>query len=131
MSIDTGMSVASLQPLATKVQLRSIILETLRGKGPKPRKGYVDLQGVYHADQNKSRAHGERLGSHAYKLSFGTPDNPDLRFSFDIVVFQHQFHEPTWNSLQKGKEAFIAYFKSNFDAVVRVNDLIAQLVTGV
>lgn len=129
MHIDTGMSVASLQPLAAQVRLRTIILETLRGKGP--RRGYVDLQGVYHREQFKSRAHGERLGRQAYQLSFGTPQHPDLRFEFDIVVFQHQYHEPTWDSLQKGQEAFINYFETNFNAIVRVDDLVGHLVLGI
>lgn len=128
MSIDTGMSVASLQPLAAKVRLRTIILETLRGKGPKFKKGFTDLSGAYHANQNKSRAHGERLGRQAYKLEFGTPNNPDLRFEFDIVVFQHQFHDPTWQSLQKGQQAFIDFFEANFDRIVKVDDLVAELL---
>jgi len=130
MTVVTGMSVASLQPLAAQVRLQTIVLETLRGKGPKNRKGFTDLGGGYHANQSKSRAHGRRLGQRAYKLSFGTPRNPDLRFEFEIVVFQHEWHERTWKSLEKGKEAFVAHFETNFASVVRVDDLVSKLIFG-
>jgi len=128
MHIDTGMSVASLQPLAANVRLQTIIMETLRGRGP--RRGYVDINGTYHRDQFKSRAHGIRLGQSAYKLEFGTPQSPNLLFIFNIVVFQHQYHEPTWQSLEAGKQAFINHFEANFQSIVRVNDLVGQLVLG-
>ena len=128
MAIDTGMSVASLQPLGARVRLRTLILETLRGKGPKFKRGYTDLAGNYHPDQSKSRAHGERLGQKAYTLEFGTPSDTNLLFTFDIVVFQHQFHEPTWESLQKGEKAFIDYFEANFQSYINAQDLVVRLL---
>lgn len=133
MGIDTGMSVASLAPLAAKVRLKTLILETARGRGPnkgEARKGLTNLDGSYSSTRFKSRSEGQRLGKSAYTLSFGTPSAPDLQFRFDIVVFQHQFHEPNWDSLKKGEKAFVDFFESNFDAYIHVDDLISELTIG-
>jgi len=128
MKIDTGMSVASLAPLAAKVRLKTLILETARGRGP--RRGLTNLDGSYEPTRYKSKAEGQRLGQTAYTLSFGTPQAPSLEFRFDIVVFQHQFHEPTWQSLRKGEQAFVDYFEKNFDAYINADDLVRYLMIG-
>ena len=128
MKIDTGMSVASLAPLAARVRLKTLILETARGRGP--RKGLTNLDGSYEPTRYKSKAEGQRLGQTAYALEFGTPSAPNLEFKFDIVVFQHQFHEPTWQSLKNGEQAFINYFEQNFDSYVDADDLVRYLMLG-
>lgn len=120
-AVDTGMSKASLIPLAREVQLKTIIADAARGFGP--RKGYTDMSGTYHPDQVRSPEHGERLGQSAYTLEFGTPTNPELLFNFNIVVFQYFLHESlenyqnssNWKSLEKGKKAFLDYWNKNYD----------------
>lgn len=126
MHVDTGMSVASLAPLGAKVKLQSVILEMARGRGP--RLGYTDISGAYNPTQYKSIAHGKSLGSKAYQLEFGTPSEPNLLFIFDIVVFQHKFHEPTWDSIEAGKAAFLDYFNSNFASYIKVDTILGELL---
>lgn len=119
--VDTGMSAASLQPLAAEVGLRSQIIEALRGFGPK--RGHSNLDPPWDSNNApfKSRALGERLGRGAYKVTFGTPNRVSLLFEFEIVVFQHYLHEfglaehtsGPWDSLLKGSEAMMNYFRDN------------------
>lgn len=127
MAVDTGMSVASLQPLAAKVRLATVIREIARGKGPKrrspgdvPQAPFQDNFGPF-----RSRALGERLGRNAFELEFGTPRTPLLKFQFRIVILQHFLNDnglgnvanpPVWQSLEKGEAAFLDHFNREFAA---------------
>lgn len=139
-SVDTGMSMASLYPLATNVRMGNIINELSRGFGPKI--GHKNLTGKF-SDNNakyKSRELGRKLGRRAYNLEFGTPSNPELTFKFEIVVFQYfllenglGFDNPStvWDSLNKGKEAFIAYWEENASKYINTAKITNYFLTGV
>lgn len=133
--VDTGMSAASFIPLGTKVRMKTILTQSLRGHGPK--RGHSKLTGEF-ANNNadfKSRALGTELGKKAYHLSFGTPSIPKLSFDFKIVVFQYYLHETgkakgssdVWDSLEHGRVAFIDYFESNISNYI-VSRVIAELI---
>lgn len=132
--VDTGMSIASLRPLSKILTvgnvrlaniggLRSLTLANIEGT-PKP--GHRKLYGEW-ANNNaplKSAALGETLGQDAYTISFGSPGTPDLEFTFRIVVFQHFLNEfgygslPAFDSLEKGREAFLAYWDQNLESYI-------------
>ena len=130
-AVDTGMSMASLYPLATKVRLGTLIESLSHGFGPKI--GHKNLTGKFASNnaRYKSRELGKRLGNQAYKLSFGVPKNPELVFEFEIVVFQYFLHENglglnsnnIWNTLEKGKLAFVKYWEDNADKYIKVKDI--------
>jgi hypothetical protein len=139
MAIDTGMSMASLLPLAAKVRLASTIRATISGASAGPRTGYTDMNFTYHRNQRKSIAHGRRLGDKAYQLRFGSPSNPALVFEFDIVVLQHHLHESLanyrrskdWQSLERGREAFLATWNELLPVYINPAEINDWLITGV
>lgn len=115
--VDTGMSRASLLPLARAVRMLTVVRASINPKSA-PRKGYTPLDGSYNPTGVKSIAAGEKLGEKAYRLNFGSPKSPVFRFEFNIVVYQHWIHEvynadPNWKALEKGTAAFEAYLKDN------------------
>lgn len=128
--IDTGMSRASFQPLAVDIRFKTILRSLLRGnKGPK-------LSYDYQPGVKKSIDYGIELGQDAYKIDLGTRDNPSMLFEFRIVVFQHRIHEyaaldgPPWRSLDVGREAFINFWRGNFNSIVKPEDILSRLVRG-
>jgi hypothetical protein len=133
-AVDTGMSLASLQPLAAQVQMKTIIIATLRGIGPKAKPGHKNLPPEWSDNIGpfKSRALGARLGTKAFVIKWA----PDLCFKFKITVFQHMLHESVlnyiesknWQSLEAGKEAFIAAWKENIPKRLRASALWTELV---
>ncbi len=139
MSIDTGMSVASFEPLAAKVRLRSQIEQSLRGFGA--RRGHKKIKDARFTDNIgpfKSRALGQRLGEKAYELEFGSPVDPKFLFKFKIVVYQHYLQESTvnmnvsknWQSIEAGKKAFETFFNENASKFVTSEAIINWLRTG-
>jgi hypothetical protein len=133
--VDTGMSKASLIPLARAVRM---VAELQAGISPVrgPRKGYTDITGVYHPKQFKSVPHGIKLGQRAYKVSYGTPRRPVFRFHFEILVYQYLLHElgvvigtGPWNTLPIGSEAMMDYVQQN--AMDVMPDIPKYLVDGV
>lgn len=133
--VDTGMSMASMQPLAANVRLASFLQQSLSGKGF--RRGAYDINGQYRPDKNRSKAEGRRAGESAYELSFGTPKNTDLLFTFKIQVFQWKLHEVgegrgnkgAWRALEHGKRAFLDHFNSNFRIEVKPG-VVLDLLSG-
>lgn len=132
--VDTGMSIASLEPLAISVRLKTLITTALKGgySGSK----YYDFSGP--TDRAKSPQYGRELGQSAYVLSFGTPELPQLDFVFKIVVFQYYLHEfgyaiPStgiWNTLGKGKTAFLEFFTTNLHSYVHPKQIVKVLLHG-
>ncbi len=126
--IDTGMSMASLQPLASRVNIPLAISESLRGYGPRKYSPPDDWEGEGKGGV-KGPALGASLGQKAYIIEFGTPTNPHLSFRFDIVVFQHYLHEASenyaasvsqnWRSLEKARDAFLNHWNANINS--RIN----------
>ncbi len=138
-AIDTGMSMASLMPLAAKVRLASFLRSKISGMSKGHKKGYTDKNFQYHPDRNRSKTLGERLGSDAYNLSFGSPLSPDLTFSFDIVVLQYWLHESKsnysgsghWQSIKKGERVFLRTWKALYGIYVNPKDINTWILTGV
>lgn len=139
MSVDTGMSIASLQPLGAKVGFATLIRESLRGKGPK--RGHSKAHGAFSNNNApfKSRALGERLGRDAFDLEFGTPNVPVLKFTFKIVVLQHRLNDaglgnvpnpPMWRSIEKGTVAFKQFFNENLPRRLPGRAIARMLLTG-
>ncbi len=135
-AIDTGMSMASLLPLAAKVRLASTIASKISGASNGARGSYTSTR--YGYTGSKSVAHGKRLGKEAYKLSFGTPQNPKLHFEFDIVVLQHYLHESVgnyarshhWQSIKHGQDAFLSAWDILVDDYVNAREINNWLLTG-
>jgi hypothetical protein len=132
MHIDTGMSVASLYSLATKVQIGKVVLARAMGERKRgPTLSYEGMPGV-----RKSIPFGQRLGENAGRVEFGSPLAPILQFQFDIVVFQHEYHENglggdvPWNSLEIGKEAFLATWHKDFPTILTEHDILVWLFGG-
>jgi hypothetical protein len=137
--VDTGMSIASLYPLAAKVKFKT----TLNAISPSKRirKGHTKAYGDF-ANNNapfRSKALGERLGKDAYVFEFGTVDHPFLVFQFKIVVLQHFLNEqglgnvpspPVWQSLEAGREAFLDHWNSHKREVLDGKELLKYLTTG-
>lgn len=137
-SVDTGMSLATLLPLARSVRGGQIILSELSGASGS-KKGYNPKYGFAKGTGNKSISQGQRFGKDAYNLEFGTPKRPVFRFHFEIVVLQYYLHEEqhtmnyhsqTWQTLRKGRKAFIDYFESNFDRYVTAQTILNYFSTG-
>lgn len=117
--VDTGMSVASLGPLASVkgIGLGAVIEAYAAGHGPK--KGAYRPIGnanwAYTPDLIKRPELGWVYGEKAYKLDFGSEESPKFRFQFDIRIFQWFLHEEpvaakdgqNWNAIQAGSAAFL------------------------
>lgn len=118
--VETGMSKASLLPLAAEVRMKSIIKATISPTVTK-KKGLVDLDGTYHPDGIKSAAVGEQLGKKAYVLNYGSPGRPVFRFMFSIQVYQYALYEygyknvQAYNTIERGKKAFLSYLRDNLN----------------
>jgi len=123
MSVDTGMSVATLSPLARKMNVQKFIsMKLAMSKGAK--KGHRKLYGKW-ADNNasyKSVGLGERLGEYAYTVTYGDANHIVLGFEFDIKSFQHFMRESDlsgfastapWNSIEAGMEAMKEYIQNH------------------
>lgn len=115
--VDTGMSRMSMAPLGRAVRMLTVVrdLSTSPGKhGHKPRKGLTNLDGTYDPEGWRSAALGEQLGEKpTFRLNFGSTARPVFLFEFDIKVYQYALHEDNWESLSKGREAFLNYLKHN------------------
>ena len=139
MSIDTGMSVASLMPLAIEVGFKQYIASRITGGPAKP--GHKNLYGEWASNNDlpKSVASGEFLGRKpAYDVSFGTKTHPKLKFLFHIVVFQHYLHEDgiipnsgNWMSLEAGKRAFLETWDKDFSYYISPGKIKSLLLGGV
>lgn len=101
--VDSGMSLASLRPLASVVNSRLVPLSAtfndLLSEGVAKR-GHKNAYGRFENNNAKfrSEALGLRLGkqaaaTHKYDISFGTPEQPEFNFKFNIVVLQFYLRE--------------------------------------
>lgn len=117
--VETGMSKASLLPLARAVQMLTVVRATIDPKVAS-RRGYTSINGVYNPNGERSVDSGIKLGEKAYTLNFGLQDRPIFNFEFRIVVYQHLLYEnglvhgyPPQDSLVKGQAAFRQYIEDN------------------
>ena len=124
MVIDTGMSIASLRPLAADIRFKGNLEAIISGKGIKRSTSNKYQSHQFPGpNQKKSASLGERMGSNAYDYSF---DNNNYRFSFNIVVLQHHlndnglghFNKQALDSIQHGEQAFTDYWEEHSAYVV-------------
>lgn len=132
-AIDTGMSRASLLPLAGKVRIASEVRKYLSDSTGFKR-GWTDIEGNYHPEGFRSRARGEsearkRLGT-AQEISFGSLQSPSFVFYFEIVIYQWELHENKWRALDAGREAFEKTLPVELAKRIRSQDIINYMLTG-
>lgn len=132
--VDTGMSKASLLPLARAVRMLGEVRATISPQRP-PTKGMTDISGTYHPNRSKSVAEGERAGQGAFNISYGNPKRIVFHFSFETRVYQYFLHEigaggkSAWNSLEIGRAAMLEFIRQNWTSYADMEDF-RWLITG-
>ena len=121
--VDSGMSGASLQPLAQEVGTG--ILGTLGA--PKSRKGQTSMAGRYYRQRQRSIAEGIKAGLRAYKLNYGTIKRPMMFLRFETNVYQYALWEPSWDTLQIGVTAMVNYIYENYDKYFPYKDFLRTI----
>lgn len=86
-------------------------------------------------DRTRKRGDGRAAGENAFKLSFGTPNQPILEFEFNIPgtaegVPQLDQHRELQQAFFDGGKAMSAFFQDNLTKYVRNKDLLAYLSSG-
>lgn len=127
--VDTGMSLASLYPLATKVSKGAEVRRIIMSKRKSPRRrGSYDMSGSYNPGVPRTRTHGERLGQDAYTFKLLSRPTGTLDFGFEVKVWQFYLHEegvgqgsPSggMRALIAGRVAFQSYFSRAFHDAVK------------
>lgn len=134
--VESGMSGATLKPLAKDVRLKTYVEQSLRGRGAKFSKSRYSSTRFPGDSDTKSKSHGERLGASAYEINYGTPKVPRLTFTFQIKVLQFYLNElgignnntAAWNSLPKGEQAAIDFINNNFQNYINDQEFINILL---
>ena len=116
-SIDTGMSAASLEPLAQEVGT-SIIGDISPFIKHAQRPWGTAMSGLSQKGRIRSVDTGFKAGLKAYRFSFGSVKNPYFIFEFKINVWQYSFWENHWGSLTVGLNYFVDFVESNFEDYV-------------
>ncbi len=121
--VDTGMSRASLLPLARAVGLLTAVRRSITAdRALRGRKGNIPL-----GPDGKKRtiAAGRRAGEDAFDFDVGTPQSPHFIFEFEIKVLQYLIREQgddgrtAWDSIIKGRAAFLRHIDDNASDAVR------------
>jgi hypothetical protein len=113
--VDTGMSRASLLPLSRAVGLLTAVRASITADRARRRERGTGGKST----KTKTIAAGIRAGQNAFDFDTGTPANPKLIFEFEIKVLQYLINEEgregraAWDSLIKGRAAFLRYFENN------------------
>jgi len=123
--IDTGMSAGSILPLAKRAEasgtreakgLTSRLQGEIQGRIEAPkRKGVKFIDGSFDGNLFRTLALGRKLGATASSVKLGNKKTIEMTFTFDITVFQHEFHEPKEQTLQAGLSKFERFIENNFD----------------
>lgn len=135
--IETGMSAASLLPLAAQIRLKNRLRAAIAGQSIGTKKQSIISYAEW-ADQSekiKSISFGEQLGRKAYTISWGSPSRPVFEFSFLINVFQYHLHEfgyargnpIPWGSIEAGILAFDTYIEKNWRKYINADPIIKWL----
>jgi len=130
-SVDSGMSVATLLPLATRVRFAEIVRASMAGRRISPRLRRYNSYAFPGQGEFKTPEHGVRLGEDAYQLEFGSPQTPNFQFRFEITVLQFYLHENgkavpsshVWQSLLLGQAAFQQRLEREFDDLLPAKTL--------
>ena len=115
---DTGMSLATYIPLASKVKLGGYVSSLASGghrkAGHRSNYGRPVISNVHVC---KSTAFGERLGRKKLDFNLASTTEPSANFQFTITALQHYIWEnersPHWNTLQVGELAYTTYMRNN------------------
>ncbi len=117
MGIDTGMSKASLLPLARAVRMYTEVRGSITDT--KKKKGAFDITGKWDGSADRSIAAGEASSRRkaGYNLLYGSPKRPVLKFEFEITVWQFLVNEngngkvAAWDTLEVGRAAFLDFIE--------------------
>lgn len=120
MSVDTGMSKASLLPLSRAVRMVTTARLSISPQVAS-RKGSTDMEGRYNPNLDRSMALGEKVGEKAFHLNYGSRARPVFHFDFSIQVYQYLLHEDSanstksqnWQTVERGMKAFDDFIKEN------------------
>jgi len=107
-SKSTGMTTASLDPLAQKVG-HSAQLSTRHG----PRPGLTTLEGRYIADRYREIREGREAGNKAYSIQYATSARLLVSFDFYIKVYQWSLWDKKWAALEQGFVVAEQYLKEH------------------
>ena len=124
----TGMSQASILPLAANVGLRNELSARILGKSSKKIEKYGEIKGQFSSfsGTRKSQAAGMRAGADAFTFNLGNAGYQRFAFSFSIPVFQYFLHESSnnssnnfsgshgWDSMESAEKAFMTYIDDNY-----------------
>ena len=119
--VDTGMSKASLLPLARYLRMYTEVRGTISPKRGQ-QKGSFNSGGVWQPSIPRSIATGEASSAPraGYNLLYGSPKRMVFVFDFEIKVWQYLLHEQglgkgaAWNTIEVGREAFQDHLTNNF-----------------
>ena len=122
--VETGMTLGSIAPLASRVKAQEIITRRLLSdQKRKAKAGYGGQGGGV-----KSFSQGLRLGKGAYKLHLGTVDEGIFELEFNITVFQHELWEGQWQTLEAGVKAFDDYVQKNINTAFDIDKILLKLI---
>lgn len=135
MAVQSGMSIASLLPMARRFRVGADVRSAITGTGftskaSFTRKKYQGTKYGYGPDGFKSQAHGERLGENAYIVTTQGYRSGTYSLRFDITVLQHAIHETTWQSQQKAKQKFEQEARRLMNELIDGDEL-TRLIIGV
>lgn len=119
--VDTGMSKASLLPIARLLKMYTEVKGSI--SGAKKKKGVFDIDGGWHKDGERSVAAGEasnRLKA-GHNLLHGSPKRMVFVFDFEITVWQYLLRDQNsigkdkaWQTIEVGRAAFQEHFDAHF-----------------
>lgn len=109
--VDTGMSKASLQPVARKVGYENeLTIDPKRNSV----EGSYDIRGIFKPHVPRSIPTGQLAGASAYRLvREGSKTELKLTFRYKINVYQWLLWEYQWKALENGRHSLIDFVKSN------------------
>jgi len=115
--IDTGMSAASMLPLAEKADYETELYAEIVGKVQRVRrKGLTHIDGSYDASRYREIKEGVKAEEKKSKLLVGSEKRPFMQFYFTITVYQYaRWEKRRWHSLEKASDEFIKYIDENWE----------------
>ena len=120
--ITTGMTLGSFIPIGRFLRVVSTLSIPVAVAHRSP---MYNMDGNPVLGRSKNVFNGIDAGEDAHGITYGTPGRPVMTFNFRIEVFQYALHEyglvpgsGPWNSLEKGAEAFWAYYDAHIDEVI-------------
>jgi hypothetical protein len=115
---DTGMSAASLLPLAKKVRIKTRIRGSiLLFREVSRRKGLTHLSGEYDPSLYRSIKEGIRRGTD-FRITYGSVKRPYMILEFHIKVYQWLRWEYEWKTLEHGANAFKYFIETHADEYI-------------